>query len=491
MTRATAVLLAAAVAQAQPRPTDVRQLFLDERSITSKEGVSLKLHSPIPREIVLTADKPWEGQTLAYVTVLKDGDRYRMYYRASGPPIGSPPKAARGDKAQMDWSYTALAESRDGLHWTKPELGVVQFRGSAKNNLVWPAKGEDSTDLIPFLDTRPGVPADQRYKTLANPNNYELLALASPDGIHWARMQANPVISYVAGDPLMDPQNLAFWDERQQLYVAYLRGWYNTRIRSVRRATSKDFLHWTQPEFVGFGGSDIEHLYINNTFAYDRAPGTYLMFAKRFVPWRKWDLAWPYPGLSEIALLSSRDGIHFDRTFMEPFVSPGLDPKNWHERALMMARGVLHTSPVEMSLYLLEHYRTDAVHIRRMSLRPDGFISVNAPYKGGEFATLPFVWKGRALALNHATSVIGSIRVEIQDAAGRPIPGYRLEECDEIYGDEVSRAVTWRRGHNEIMTADRKESLYPASEIGFALRGQLVRLRFVMKAADLYSFHIN
>ena len=75
--------------------------------------------------------------------------------------------------------------------------------------------------------------------------------------------------------------------------------------------------------------------------AYDRAPGYTFMFAKRFVAGRKFDEGWKYPGLSEVVLLTSRDGLHFDRTFMEPFLAPGLDRDNWHERAIMMARGIV------------------------------------------------------------------------------------------------------------------------------------------------------
>src|SRR2546422_6585358 len=83
---------------------------------------------------------------------------------------------------------------------------------------------------------------------------------------------------------MMDPPNLAFWDEVRQEYVAYLRTWLNFRIRGFRRSTSKDFRHWSRPEYVDLGESEVEHLYTNMTVAYERAPGTYLMFAKRFLP---------------------------------------------------------------------------------------------------------------------------------------------------------------------------------------------------------------
>ena len=64
----------------------IRQLFVDEFLIASKQNVSLRLNNPATREVVLRADKPWEGQSLTYPCVFKDGDRFRLYYRASGPP---------------------------------------------------------------------------------------------------------------------------------------------------------------------------------------------------------------------------------------------------------------------------------------------------------------------------------------------------------------------------------------------------------------------
>jgi hypothetical protein len=469
----------------------VRQLFVDEFLIAEKRNTELKLNSPIAREVVLRADKPWEGQTLTYPCVFKDGDKYRLYYRASGPPLGSETKREEGDKRQMLWSFTALAESSDGIHWTKPNLGIVDFQGSKQNNLIWPVAGQSGLDLFPFKDANPQALPDERYKALANAGEHQLVALASPDGIRWRLLQKEPVLAYLPGDPMMDPPNLAFWDETQQQYVAYLRNWLNYRIRGFRRSTSKDFRHWTTPVEIAVEGGEIEHLYTNMTTPYERAPGLYFMFAKRFVPWRRSDAHWPYDGLSEIVLLSSRDGQSFERTFMEPFVRPGLDPLNWHERAIMMGRGILQTSPTDLSLYYFEHYRSDSIQLRRATLRPDGFISMSAPYSGGEFTTKPLVMEGAELELNFSSSVAGSIRVEVQDEIGKPIPGFRLQDCDEIFGDQLERVVTWRRGHADVLDENKKEAPNKPSDLARALKGKAIRLRFVMKAADLYSFRFR
>src|SRR5262245_26841104 len=103
---------------------NVRQLFVDEFLIASKHNVSLNLHNPFAREILLRPERPWEGTTMTYPTVFRDGERFRLYYRASGPAVGTPLVVAPADK-QMDWTYTATAESADGIHWTRPDLGVV------------------------------------------------------------------------------------------------------------------------------------------------------------------------------------------------------------------------------------------------------------------------------------------------------------------------------------------------------------------------------
>lgn len=467
-----------------------RQLFLDEHLIARKHNVQLELHQPTPREVVIRSDQPWEGPSQTYVSVLQDGAKYRLYYRSSPKP---------GSAGYSNATYTAVAESGDGVTWTKPKLGLVDFRGSKDNNLVWPTdankpwrdKNYPGTDIFPFIDRNPKAPAAQRYKALANVGEYELAALVSPDGLHWQPLRTEPVISYPEPNPMMDPPSMAFWDETRGRYVAYLRCWINYRIRGFRRVESEDFIRWSKPEVIDYGGAEIEQLYTSMATPYDRAPGVTLMFAKRFVSDRKADPAWPRPGLSEVVLLSSRDGLRFDRTFMEPFLPPGLDRANWHDRAVMMGRGILPTSPTELSLYYVEHYHLDTVRIRRATLRPDGFASIHAPWSGGEFVTKPLRFEGSELELNYATSAAGSIRVEILDEQGQPIPGYRLGDAEEIFGDELARVVAWRKGHSEVLTPDRQEIPYRPSDIARALGGRTIRLRFVMKAAHLYSFRFK
>jgi hypothetical protein len=88
--------------------------------------------------------------------------------------------------------------------------------------------------------------------------------------------------------------------------------------------------------------------------------------------------------------------------------------------------------------------------------------------------TKAFVLEGDHLALNYSTSAAGGIRIEVQTAAGEPIPGYTLEECPLMIGDTIDRTVAWA-AHSDLR----------------ALNGQAVRLRFVMKDADLFALSIR
>jgi hypothetical protein len=104
----------------------------------------------------------------------------------------------------------------------------------------------------------------------------------------------------------------------------------------------------------------------------------------------------------------------------------------------------------------------------------DGFVSLNAPYSGGEVITHPFRFEGMNLRINYSTSAVGGIRVEIQDVKGHPIQGFELDSCQEIYGDEVSRIVAWK-GRTDVR----------------ALSAQPIRLRFILRDADLFSLRFE
>ena len=172
--------------------------------------------------------------------------------------------------------------------------------------------------------------------------------------------------------------------------------------------------------------------------------------------------------------MTSRGGLTFDRTFREGFIRPAIGSQNWISRTNFPALGVVQTGDAEMSLYVNQESSQPTAHLRRYSLRLDGFSSVQAPYDAGELLTKPLTFSGGELLLNFATGAAGDIRVELQDANGVPIPGYGLGDARELIGNHIERVVVWQDGPDVSKLA-----------------GRPVRLRFVMKDADLFSLRFR
>ena len=289
-----------------------------------------------------------------------------------------------------------------------------------------------------------------------------------------------------------DSQCPMFWSEAEECYVLYARHNEGGK-RATARATSLDFAAWTEPALMTYSDTGTttpsEHLYTNQTHPYFRAPHIYvalpgrIFFDRRSLTSEELEHAKkemdPRSGkpmdCSDGVLLTSRAGAtRYDFTFMESFVRPGIGASNWTSRNNYPALGVVQTGPAEMSLYVQRDNAQRTAHLERMTLRLDGFSSLNAPYAGGEMTTNPFTFTGDELKINYATSAAGSLRVELQDEAGVPIPGYTSEDCRELIGDEIERVVDWE-GRRSIG----------------ALAGQPVRLRFVMRDSDVYSFRFR
>ncbi len=441
-----------------------RELFVDDLLIDTLAGTRLELHPPQPQEIVFRFDRPWEGIYSGYETILKDGDRFRFYYRGM-------PEA----KHDLDTEVTCVAESADGIHWQRPSLGLYEVRGNKDNNVVL-ARNRGCHNLAPFIDTNPDCDPAQRYKALGGTGQPGLLAFVSPDGLKWTQLRDEPVITKGA----FDSQNNAFWSASEQQYVCYFRV-FRDGMRWIARTTSDDFIHWAEPVDLELDGQPREHLYTNQTEPYLRAPHIYLGLPTRFLPGRRviteqqarrigTPSEWNYANdCTDIVLTSARGGADFSRTFMEAFVRPGRDLRNWTSRSNYAARGIIQTANDELSLYVKHQSGYPSSHLRRYTLRPDGFVSINAPYAGGEFVTKPFTFTGTRLVINYASSAAGGLQVEIQTPTGEPIEGFTLADCPEIIGDEIERTVAWS-----------------GAEPG-DLAGRPIRLRFVMRDADLYS----
>jgi len=456
MKLASLILLGLTVGARAAEPIDLGsrwELLVDEFLVAQKQGVALKLHEPVKREIVLTTDQPWEGITCAYFSVIQDGNKVLLYYRGSS-----------GGSDHSDAQVTCVAESTDGIRFTRPKLGLIEAGGTKDNNVIW--RGVESHNFSPFLDTHPNAKPDERYKALGGVKqpgkNWHqgetpggLYAFASADGVHWKKMRDTPVITKGA----FDSQNLAFFDTTRNRYACFSRIFMN-KVRAVQSHHSPDFLAWTNGVPHAYAeGVPWEHFYTSATVPCPTAPHLFLSFPKRFVTTRKKVPEHENPGVSDAVFMSSRDGVHWDRPFLEAWVRPGPDLKNWTDRNNMTANGIV-VGEAEWSLYISEHYRHADHRIRRLSVRKQGFASMHANAQGGEFTSKPLKISGAKLLLNYATSAAGSLQIDVIDASGKV-----LATMDDLYGDDFEA---------------------PVLDLA-KLKGQTAQLRVKLKDADLYA----
>jgi len=449
------------------------ELFVDTFLIEKQDNVHHILHAPEDAGLVLSFDKPWEGPFCGYATIIKDSGIYRLYYR------GLPEAGKDGSSNET----TCYAESEDGINWTRPDLGIYEVSGTRNNNIILADAAPVTHNFSPFLDTREGINPKSKYKALGGTKQSGLIAWVSEDGIHWNILQEEPVFT----EGVFDSQNVSFWSQSENCYVCYFRTWTKvgySGFRTVSRTTSKDFINWSDPVEMDFGNTAAEHLYTNQTAPYFRGPHIYVAIAARFMPERQVlteDQARRlnvnpkyFNDCSDAVLMTSRGGNKYSRTFMEGFIRPGIGLQNWVSRSNYPALNVVQTGPAEMSVYLNQDYAQPTSHLHRYTLRIDGFISLNASYDGGEMSTKPLRFTGDTLFLNFSTSAAGFIKVEILDIEGKSIKGFELENAKELIGNEIEKAVSWQGNPDLTKLMDKP-----------------VRLRFVMKDADLYSLRFK
>ena len=473
-----------------------RELFVDNFLIDSLDATTLKLHHPTPADIAIKYDQPWEigkrgVSSSFYTTVLKDGDLFRMYYRGHATNV-------------------CYAESKDGINWYKPNLSLEEFENTTNNNIIL-KDISDSSAFSPFLDMNPEALQSQKFKAnmerdcpSRTPETKGINFYSSSDGKQFKNFGADPAIPWMMPNHF-DAQNVIFWSEVEKQYVMYARfgvgsngklidhDRYRQRslkkgemIRSTVRSTSSDFENWS--EFVPMEYSDTDsitpsaQLYTNQTTPYFRANHIYIslpgriFFGKIKDPKIVRDIDdEDFGDCSDGVLMTTRAGSNrYDFTFRESLLRPGIGDKNWTTRNNYPSCGVIQTGETEMSIFVQRNYAQTSAYLERMTLRLDGFTSLNAGYDEGHMVTKTLDFTGNKLELNYSTSAAGRIKVEMLDESGTPIEGYGIDDCDGLIGDEISGHVSWN-GSTDLSK----------------ISGRPVRVRFVMNDADIYSLRFK
>lgn len=435
--------------------------MVDEHLIDRLTGsAKLVAQRPEPREVVITADAPWEGNTSAYYTIFRDNGKYRMYYRGSHVDEKSGKPTHR--------ELACYAESTDGVRFTKPELGLFEFEGSKANNIIW--DGEGTHCFTPFLDANPNASPDAKYKALTRVKG-GLIALKSADGVRWQKMADRPVITKGA----FDSQNLGFWDPHIGKYREYHRMFRGQR--DIMTGTSDDFLTWTDPKFLDYPNAPAEHLYTNAVMNYPGAAHVLIGFPTRFEPKSQ---------QVEPIFMVSRDGQTF-RRYADAVIPRDAPADRQGNRSNYMGWGLVQLpgvgpasraglgQPREWSVYAKEaYYSGKGSRLRRFTYRQDGLVALTANAAGGDAHTRPIAFEGRKLVLNYRTGEKGSVRVELQDADGHPLSGFTAADSRRLTGDHLSASAAWTSGEDLSK-----------------LVGQPIRLRLLLEDAEVFSLKFD
>lgn len=473
-----------------------RVLCWDESLMESGRDVQVIMHHPVKKNLALICDDEWEGVHNGYGSVMKVGDTYRLYYRAANS------RHMMNKTMSPGTDVICVAESRDGITFTKPNLGKYDYNGTKYNNIVFRREGRVDNFSV-FYDTNPDCPAAEKFKALSEirvDGVNKLRYYASADGYDFTEQYDLEV------EGTFDSYNVTFWDADRQMYFLYYRAfhkpdgtdlftWKNINIvsdiRDVRVATSKDFKNWTIHGRIQFAEGQTDYpLYINQIAKYYRTPDTFVGFPVRYCERSADKRNFPHMPLgdrhvnitsvfgregtavTDCAIMTSQDGFIFNRRD-EAFLTPGVeDRNNWWYGNCYVVYGFVETdaeeqgAPKEISMYVGENYRIKNVNFRRFTMRLDGFFSWYAPYRGGEVLTKPFTFEGSEMRVNFATSAAGGMEVALCDEAGNILEGY---ESYTMFGDTVNRPVEFDK---------------PLAE----LNGKTVRLKFTLRDAHLYSF---
>ena len=474
------------------------QLFLDNHVIERSTGFRRVLHHPEPRGVVLKADQSWEdniGGPL-YVGRRNDG-RLECYYRAYG---------AKG-KEPMGYAI-----SKDGIHWEKPILNLVETDGSTKNNLV-PCSAP--TDLGLYGNVTD--PAKRFTLALSEGTGYRLrlyFGSDTPDFINDPDWRSKLVEVGVKPSYKL---SLHFWDDQHQDWVFMRQTPNHPPARSVARWSTADLKNWTiLPVLYPDAEDSTDPRYFDEIYGMHaiHAEGLVLGYAS----WFMGDHTRPEMALFEQELIGrlhmkgpmdmrvvvSRDGgFTWDRTASRKAWIPHGSEHDSYDRCV-----ILYTAPVRMGdedwfyCNVMNGDHGAPYHDRSLKMQSalyvqkhNRYMSLTAHDEPQILITKPVKITGKTLQLNvdasrgHVAVGIGIDKelnipgyppgklpnYVVRDRQGKTHlePGFRIKECVPIRADCIEHNVRWS---NTVLES---------------LLGKTVRLYIMVKDADLYGFRFK
>ena len=482
-----------------------RHLLVDDEQIADMRGCTRNVGRPyIHPEPVLVADQPWEidRSTCAYVnSAMYDPEkkRFRLWYTAIDF------RGWEKDRTKVG-NFLCYAESEDGIHWTKPNLGITEYHGSKDNNIVFNCSdlgvGASSSAGISYfvgqivIDPNEKNP-EHRYKMLGFSHGPPggLWMATSPDGLHW-----HTPIKHIRGS---GDRMCVIRDEARKVWVLTdhgSQGWTADESKEADR-------YWKEYLGTGVGHTRNACIYESDDLVNWRSIGPSLKLDEQDgygVFYQQWSVCpfasgnqWVglanyvpmYGGVARLLVISSRDGRNFQHVARDqPFITAGAKGTWIGQLVCQTLNAPLAVGDNWYIIFTARDHSRERDNYGKPIRNPDmrtgvaivkperlagisgGFLYKDGHGKGGYVVTKPLKVTGPKLTLNYWGGQ-GNVRVEVQDAEGKPIPQYVEADAIPMNGEALRAPARWKA------EADLTE-----------LVGKEVRLKFRLWGCTLYSY---
>lgn len=460
-----------------------RCLLVDDTFVQSMSGARRVVHRLHLYEgnPIIVQDKPWEchpdfryypSVVMWSNPVLRDSQtgKFRMWYTAFNDY----------DEQGRETGLLLYAESGDGINWTKPDLGITEWKGSTHNNIVLVGPSTENTGQVRHFDTpniiyRPDEPDPKnRYRLLAwafggvwESDHIGVWLYRSADGLHWELVKRDAI-------PMAQEFNSFFWDARQSKYVGLVR-MRGIWPRVIGYAESHDFLNWTTAQSI-IEPKDLNTRYnLQGDDVYGLCGFPYESHYIGFLHAHHTDRR------LEVQLMSSRDARNWSFVGEGEYVLPN-DPRGGYGQGMM---STMSGPPIRMGdelwVYIgispCAHSTNPDIQngpgqqkrvIGLAKLRVDGFASIESVEERAELITKPLAVTGAKLYVNARIDHMGELRAALLDGSGNALPGFGLTDCTPINTGGTRLQLSWAGGT-------------PPSNMG-------LKVQFEFRNTGIYSF---
>lgn len=445
----TLLVLTGSVAVAQPAgmvPVKETVLFpFDDQAIPFNKGVLLTLVPGTKSQPVLTPGKPGapdDRRVYFAGTVIKVGDEYRMWY-------------AGFDQARN--RQGCYATSKDGLVWTRPDLGIVEYNGGKANNLISIDGGKPikSALFLVLHDPEDPNPA-KRFKMLRemDPEN-SIKAAFSPDGLRWTSAADDKFV--IKGEPsgLVKYDGLYYTNAHAGAIRHPING---AAKRTMQTFVSADFENWTTAAHMSFRRDNIPPRPPTD-FEFNRGEQVHTGAAI----WNRGNVFLGFYGQyhcttsdrrdswCDIGLVVSPDALHFKEPLPDFRIVPSFEELDRAEPRLTQGQAFENIGDQTMFWYGIwtETNRDGPTGVRVATWKRDR-LGYFRPAPGIEephciSKPLDIAKQGAKVFVNVGSmSDKNPITVELLDKQFRPIPGYSGDDCVPIVKSDLRVQATWK-----------------------------------------------